>query len=91
MTRPVGTLTEAWRRHPVFAYYVLACAISWLVVSPLILHADVSSGWHALGALGPLTAALIMIGALIALRIGGQQRLSWTFRQRLPLPVPTPP
>ena len=80
MTRPVGTFTAELRRHPVFAYYVLACALSWLAVSPLILHADVSSSWHAFGALGPLTAALIMttfLGGKTALRDFGRRLVRW--------------
>ena len=80
MTRPVGTFTAALQRHPVFAYYVLACALSWLAVSPLILHTDVSSNWHALGALGPLAAALIMtafLGGKTALRDFGRRLVRW--------------
>lgn len=48
------------RRHPVLAYGILACLISWTAVLPLIRHDDVPSAWHALGAVGPITAALIL-------------------------------
>lgn len=49
------------RRHPVLTYFMLACAISWGLVSPLLLHYQVPSVWHALGAIGPIAAALITI------------------------------
>jgi CAAX protease family protein len=52
------------RRHPVLAYFILACAISWLAVSPLILHYHVPTAWHAFGAVGPLAAALIITAVL---------------------------
>lgn len=72
------------RRHPVLTYFILACAISWVAVSPLILHYHVPSAWHALGAIGPLAAALIMsaitggrgalrefAGRMVRWRVGG--------------------
>lgn len=52
------------QRHPLSSYFVLAYAISWVGVSPLvlsaqgILHVRVPPLWHGVGALGPLLAAL---------------------------------
>jgi membrane protease YdiL (CAAX protease family) len=68
------------RRSPVAAYFILACAISWLAVSPLILHADVSPSWHAFGALGPLIAALVVtasVGGRQGLRDFGRRLVRW--------------
>lgn len=57
----------AWiRQHPLVAYFALAFAITWILVSPLILYAQgfraiqISPHWHFLGAFGPLLAALIV-------------------------------
>jgi len=58
---------SAWmRQHPLVAFFVLAFAITWVLVSPLILNAQgllaipISPHWHFLGALGPILAALIV-------------------------------
>lgn len=56
----------AWtRRNPVAAYLLLACAISWIAVSPLVaawlgLLAPIAPAWHWVGALGPITAAVLV-------------------------------
>jgi membrane protease YdiL (CAAX protease family) len=61
-SRIVGAAT----RHPVVAYALLAYAMSWLLVLPLVLngvgatHFALPTGWHALGALGPVTAAFLV-------------------------------
>ena len=54
------------KRHPLMGYFALAYGLSWLVWAPLWLPALGVHGWpvlpfhHALGALGPITAAFIM-------------------------------
>jgi membrane protease YdiL (CAAX protease family) len=68
------------RGHPVVAYFILACTLSWLAVFPLIRHADISPAWHALGAVGPLAAALIMtviLGGLADLRDFAGRMTRW--------------
>lgn len=68
------------RRHPAIAYFVMACSISWLAVLPLILHEDVPASWHALGAIGPVAAALVMtviLGGRRALAGFGRSLIRW--------------
>lgn len=54
------------RRHPLALFFLLACAISWLLWAPLWLPAFGINGlWvfpfhHALGALGPIVAAFLV-------------------------------
>lgn len=63
------------RRHPVVAFFVIACVVSWLAVAPLVAAAmgwfDLgwSPTWHSLGALGPVTAAVI-VTAVVSGRAG---------------------
>ena len=48
------------------AYFVLACGITWLLLSPLVLsHQGIvsfhlSPHWHFLGGLGPIAAAALV-------------------------------
>jgi membrane protease YdiL (CAAX protease family) len=48
------------RRHPLIAYVGLSFGITWLGVLPLVLGAPRSSARHAIGALGPVAAAVIV-------------------------------
>ena len=54
------------RRHPLSSYFILAYAISWIGVLPLvlssqgILHVRVPPLWHGVGALGPTIAAVVV-------------------------------
>lgn len=56
------------RRRPVVAYFLLACAISWVAVAPLVgawlgLVRPLAPAWHAVGALGPIAAAILVTAA----------------------------
>jgi membrane protease YdiL (CAAX protease family) len=59
---------------------VLACAISWVLVSPLVLEGLSLTGqlvppsWHAFGALGPIASAFI-VTALVDGRVGVRELL----------------
>ena len=59
-------LSNWTKRHSLAAYFLLAFAISWVLISPLVLQGvgwlpiPLSPNWHFLGALGPLLAALIV-------------------------------
>lgn len=71
------------RRYPLVAYFALAYLITWVGVSPLVLSAlgyidvEVSPNLHALGALGPISAALIVTAIA-----GGRQAMD-EFIERL--------
>lgn len=66
----------AWtRRYPLAAYFTLACAVSWIAVSPLVaarfgLLPPIAPAWHWVGATGPITAAV-----LVTLATGGGRGL----------------
>ncbi len=73
---------QAWvKGHQVISYFVLAYAITWILVSPLVLsglhltQTQFSPDLHMLGALGPLVAAFI-VTALVAGRTGAQHLLA---------------
>jgi CAAX protease family protein len=87
----MGSFLVAWaKRHPLAAYFLLACAITWVVALPLVsdglrlTHWRIPAGWHALGAVGPITAAVIMTAVVggreglrrLAARMG-QWRVGW--------------
>ena len=62
---------SAWlKQHALVAYFALAFAITWALVSPLVLNAlgllaiQISPHWHFLGAIGPILAALIVTSSL---------------------------
>jgi membrane protease YdiL (CAAX protease family) len=56
------------RSHTLTAFFILAYAITWIAVLPLALRMQTFEpqtfayeGWHALGALGPTLAALVVL------------------------------
>lgn len=57
------------RRFPLTAYFAIAYLVTWTLLMPLalsargVLTARVPPEWHALGALGPLTAAFLVTRA----------------------------
>ena len=72
----------AWvKRHQIVSFFILAYAITWILVSPLVLsglqltQAQFSPNLHMLGALGPLAAAFI-VTFLVAGRRGVQRLLA---------------
>jgi membrane protease YdiL (CAAX protease family) len=70
------------RKHPLLAYCILAYAITWLLVSPLVaaawgIFAAPAPAWHVLGAFGPVSAALIVTAI-----VGGKQGMR-SFAARL--------
>lgn len=54
------------KKQPLTAYFCLAFLITWIAIAPLVLSAQqlwavpVSPLWHALGALGPISAAFLV-------------------------------
>jgi membrane protease YdiL (CAAX protease family) len=78
----------AWtRRNPLAAYVILACAISWIAVSPLVaawfgLLPPIAPAWHWVGALGPITAAMLVTAATSG-RDGLRELLSRMTRWRV--------
>jgi membrane protease YdiL (CAAX protease family) len=64
------SVTATIRRHLLAAYFVLAYAITWALVSPLVLEGVdltgrlVPPGWHAFGALGPIASAFVVTAAV---------------------------
>lgn len=66
----VARIITLIRRHPLVAYFVLACVISWVAVAPLIAAGlgltewNPSPSWHSLGALGPMAAAVLVTAAM---------------------------
>jgi len=74
------------QRHQLVAYFVLAYAITWTIVSPLVasapglLHLSIPPQIHFLGAYGPLLAALIVTGitgGAAGLRELGARMIKW--------------
>ena len=62
---------RSWiQRRPLVAYFGLAYVVTWSFLAPLALASrgvgrwSLPSAWHALGALGPFTAALIVTAVL---------------------------
>jgi hypothetical protein len=73
---------SSWiRQQPLVAYFALAFAITWALVSPFVLSSlgwldvVVPPNWHILGALGPVSAAFI-IAAIMSGKRGAQWLLA---------------
>ena len=69
----IARFLDLIRRHPVVAYFVLACVISWAAVAPLVVAGlgltdrQWPTYWHSLGALGPAAAAVLVTATIAGL------------------------
>lgn len=82
-------LRELVRNHPVVTFFLLAILVTWVAVAPLVLAAlgvlsvRVPGWYHAVGAAGPLVAAVV-VTAVTAGRTDVRALLASPFRWRLP-------
>jgi membrane protease YdiL (CAAX protease family) len=66
---PTSSPGSLLRRFPLTAYFAIAYLVTWALLLPLalsargVLAAHIPPEWHALGALGPLTAAFLVTRA----------------------------
>jgi membrane protease YdiL (CAAX protease family) len=73
------------RRHPLLAYFALACAVSWMLWLPRIAteqgwwSRDIPEWWHYAGAAGPVSAAI-----LVAATVDGRRGLAALWHQYRP-------
>src|ERR1051326_5687287 len=74
------------KRHGLLVFYLLAYAITWISVLPLVTNAKgvsqfpLSPNWHMIGALGPLLAAIVVTGLIAGsagLKALGGRLLHW--------------
>lgn len=78
------------RRHPLGSYFVLATGITTTLLLPIILYTQglnnlaVPRDWHAVGALGPIVAACIVVATLYG-RPGLSNYLRSLFNSRFPV------
>ncbi len=73
---------SSWiKQHSLATYLFLAFLITWILISPLALSAQISPHWHFLGALGPISAAFI-VTAITTGKSGVSQFLDrlWNWR-----------
>lgn len=52
-------IKEIVKKNPLVCYFIIAYAITWILVLPIITH-TVSENWHFLGALGPAISAFVV-------------------------------
>lgn len=53
-------IKEIVKKNPLVFYFIIAYAITWILVLPIITH-TVSVNWHFLGALGPAISAFVVL------------------------------
>ncbi len=87
----MGASVRAWvRQHQLVVYFILAYLLTWVLVSPLALAGlrhtapPVPEVWHALGALGPITAAFAVTAVALGRR-GARQLVASMGRWRVGL------
>lgn len=52
-------IKEIIKKYPLVSYFILAYAITWVLVFPIITHI-ISEKWHFLGAFGPTISAFVV-------------------------------
>jgi membrane protease YdiL (CAAX protease family) len=87
--RAMNVPFRVWvKRHQLATYFILAYAITWILLSPLVAQGlglpalHVPPLWHALGALGPAVSAFY-VTALVAGRPGVRRLLASIGRLRV--------
>lgn len=48
------------KKSPLISYFVIAYAVTWIALLPLVLNLPVSPHWHFLGAFGPAVSAFLV-------------------------------
>ena len=72
-----SNISACKKQHPLAACFILAFAITWVLVSPLVLNEQgllaiqISPHWHFRGNLGPIFGHPLPLGWAAPFRTGG--------------------